>query len=774
MDLIRLNTKWDSISEFLLVDNNGNFYSLNPEINNDIKQELLKYDNFDLGKWKTVTIDNNTYIGLQYGNELLQGDDNSLSDQTELINTIQNYPITQYFKEVKWDTINSFLSKLPEYDDDLVLVNSISPGFELLKSHLFNNSNLNYTGIPFNSNLFISTYKLDTEGYKTVTNYYKLLKKKSKAAYMRDLSISIRNDPYFLPYFILGLTNNEELNSYCCDNAYSQDCSVLYFDNSQIKSKLFYSTFYHNLKDDIDLTKPILRFGYLINPINNVTDLYPTIQTPPEIANIGVSLIVGYITFPINQTVHLKYITNATSVKLRIDGDEIPLVNGILSLQTYTNKQYKLEIKLINKTNSNPYITLMYSNDRVNWNVIPAEWYSAPYYFDIMKNYNEYLAAECDQNWDKPNCYNVIKNNNDYLIKLLPNILNVCANGTDLPVCQTLYNVDSINYDIKKSYCMGNNNFITNDKCNDFYSKNTDDDEIKQSLIRHCTNDKRVWNSAKCQEYIMEGSTWYPKNQEFYDAYCIDNHNFTTDYNTCLNNYSDSPNTINGKKFTDSVINYCKTEDMLFKTCIEDVDTPEYLNLSKEVKINKLAYCLGQPLLSASKDCSDYVIKNIANPIFKEEFDDILIKNCNTYPTTDPVCGLVMDPYYNNVSNIPKFNEHLVKTRCVDSSKKFIANDECKLRNVITNPAYSSLIQPTLNYCLDPANLNNDYCNNYNSLNMTYALSQPQTSGFRDRETYSVECDFDYRIIFIFIIFVLFYCICNKLYYGGNIVLSEL
>ena len=77
-----------------------------------------------------------------------------------------------------------------------------------------------------------------------------------------------------LPYYIYVDFNHNTL-TYCCNNnSYSPDCSAIYFNKTQINSKLFYTTYNFTLNDNTieDLSKPILQFGYLVNPINNVTN----------------------------------------------------------------------------------------------------------------------------------------------------------------------------------------------------------------------------------------------------------------------------------------------------------------------------------------------------------------------------------------------------------------------------------------------------------------------------------------------------------------------
>ena len=815
MSLITIDTKWENISEFVLVGTDGtkdannnyifSYYSLPTDLVSNIKQEITKYNNFNFNKWKIGL----TSIGLTYDVSDILPIDNSTNDQTSLFDTTNNFNVTNYFKEVKWGKSNSFLNRWPEYDDDIVSINITSLSFqnlifgsilntlekfffnaEYINSVIPNKNDVNVNDLSklaikiknddqtsseikvpilkelndiitnftsfvtpiINTNITISVNKQLDDGFDKVLNYYKLLKKKSKKAFMHDYIARIKNDPNFITYFINNQINIDTLNEYCCDNPYNTDCSTIYFKNSQIKGKLFYTTYnYTTIDNNVEDVSKILNFGYLQNPINNITNLYPDVQTPPEIANNGVTVIVGKLTIPISQTIFFKYDTNATKIIFSLDNVVYEFANNISSAKTIQTASYDLKIKIINNKNTSPYLSLYYSNDKVNWSLIPNEWYSTQYYFDIMKSYNDYLATECDSNWKNSNCYNIIRYNNNYISKIKQSIIDYCKLNPTTDVCKVLYNEDSVNYQIKKKYCIDNNNFVNNDKCDTFFKSNTDDDEIKLSQIRYCTNDKKVWNSAKCQEYILDGSTWYPKDQSFYDSYCLDNKNFKTDYNTCANNYTES-----NKRFTNTVIDYCGKGDQLFKTCIENVQTPEYI--TQAVNTNRLSYCNQLDKITGNTNCVDFVKSNLTNQ--QIQLDQLLIKNCInvSYPNTDPICGVVMDPFYPNLSNIPDFNKELIKSRCVDGDGVFKATDECKNRNIISNPNYFDLVQPTTKYCLKPENLDNAYCKQYNALNIDYMLSQNQ-SGFQDKND---DDNFNYLWVLLFIIFIIFIVLCIK------------
>jgi hypothetical protein len=776
MGLITDYTKWEDISEYCLLEQVGginNFYSLSPDANLIIKKELMKTNGFNLAIWHFKYVEESIgLIGLQF----LTNDDifiNSGIDVTN--NNIDNHPqyddykmitdlfqiqVNSKFNSVKWDSESNYLDTYQTNisHDKNVTVSNTNNNFEreVKNVKLSLNATIRNNFIQGNTNNFlyiaaIDPKRFDQNGDQIVSNYYRIVKKKYKSAYVRDYIISTKQNQNFIYNLFTKNINTESINEYCCKEPTDPECSSAYFNNKTLYGNLFYFTYNSTNKNNI------IKSGYLSEPINNVKTIFNDL---PASANEGI--INGFIQFPTSELYSIK-VEFTNPIDLTIGKTKIVEMNSnspmIFTINSDSNLKYDISLLVTNANIDNLKVNISYKkNNMLNYINIPSEWLSANYYYDIIKDYNEYLTQACSNNWDNSNCYNTIKNNNYLLDQLSNSIIDKCKTDSKSPACIELYNDHSQNFDIQKAFCVQDLNYINSLTCNKLAKANKK--YFKKEQINYCTNDKKIWNDSTCQDYIMDASSWYPNDKEFYDAYCLLNKHFKDDYKTCSNYYSTDIGIPKGNEFVNTIVKECTSDKNLFKTCItgndEEVIMPEYLNT--ELLKSKRLFC-SQNNNFSNPDCAEFIKEN------PEILDEILIKQCTTYPTEIEPCKTLLNPNYPKLKLVQEFNKHVLTSHCIDKNGMYTDTVECENRNTITNPNSSVLNDATTKYCKEGDNISSQYCKNKMEENIFNLLSKevPSKSGFTNPNQYSNEYNIFLLFLFIVILSILFYKFtCNK------------
>lgn len=752
MGLITIDTKWDDISEYVLLDQDNNVYSLSIQANLTLKSELMKAYGFNNQIWNfKYSINDNGLIGLQFLNNddfftssgIIVKDINiSLLTQFEdspTLNILMKAQIDSYYRSVKWDKLSRNLDGYTygQHTNSDVTISNINNNFEteVKNKMLTQDPTIRNNFIHGNANnyLYVAAINpLKLGELDIVSNYYRILKKKNKQAYLKDFVILKGKDPNFVFKLFTNQLDKTYLNDYCCNDMLAPECSPLYYNKSVIGNNLYYAV-YNGVISDYN----IIKTGYVSNPIANNHTIFNDI-TPLIIDNQMAKMngiMIGSMVIPTTEEYTIK-IEFTKPVEISIN-DNIVVSLASQSPIYYKNigSTYNLKILIEDSTN------IIMSYKKINMDafvIIPSEWFFAPYYYDVMKDYNEYLVQACTPNWNQTNCYNAIKSNNYVLDKLSNDIITSCKQDATKIECKQLFNNESINFDIKKAFCMQDNNFINSQTCNDIARENKN--EFKQAQINYCTNDKKSWDDATCQDYIMN---WYPNDNSFYDAYCLDKQHFIDDYKTCSQYYGTDITLAKGNQFVKKVNEICTADDNLFKTCISSSDiVPEYLNT--ELKKAKYNYCNIDSTFTDT-NCMDLIKSDPTG------YDELLIKRCNSYPSDYEPCKTILSPNYNKLESIPTFNKQLLTTRCIDKNGLFTPTAECENRNTLGN---AHILNESIGkYCSTGDNISTEFCKTQMQNNIFNLLSQ-ETNNKSGFVSDNISTSYDYTI-FIFLLFIL-------------------
>lgn len=742
MGVITEFTKWEDISEYVLVDQFNTYYSLSPQSNTIIKTELLKQSNFNIQLWNfKVSAEQDGMIGLQFINngELFITSDINVLDQNKdnihqfvdspILNNLMAKQINSQYNLVKWGSESKFIDTYSNNTESDTTVNNTSNNFntEITNRVLPDDISIRRKFIQGSvlNRLYIAA--LNSINTAIVMDYFLLVKKKNKLSFMREYLANIKLDPNFTSKILTNKFNNSFINEYCCDNKLSPECSSIYFNEStRLNGKLFYTAVL-STKDNT------IKNGYMDAQFVNLHK-YPIADVVSSIS------FTGSIKFPTND----KYTLSISFVKpIRVTLGSYVIVNtASISPVIYninTNVDQFISLLIEKSTHSDNPINITYTKlNMVKYEQVPAEWIYTQYYYDIMQDYNEYISKECVGNWS--NCYNLIKANNFVLKQVSDKIIADCKESKS-DACVSIFNKTSPNFDIKKAFCIQDDNYLKSIECNSFAKDNKD--EFKKLQINYCTNDKKVWDDATCQDYIMN---WYPNDKQFYDAYCLTNKHYSDGYDTCVKYYGIDVSTGNGREFVSTILDKCTSDDNVFKTCISNPgdNSIEYLN--SELRSAKIRFCNKDENFN-NQNCIDYTKEDPTG------LDDILIRQCINYPTDIEPCNTVLSPDYNKINRIPVFSNNLLTTKCVDhTTNKFIPSIECISRNVLSNPATNVLQEPISNYCKD--NITSNFCKDQFALKIFDSLSKPVKSGFTSVYP-QISFEYDYLFLFLLLIIVI-------------------
>ena len=588
-------TPWEQISDYVLAATDGTLYSLHPDKNAYIVSVLKdpNPNNF------TVNSPDQTGTGSCLSISLP-----SATDSLFIISNITpiNLTTSQYYgfiNSMKTTTYPGFYNiQIGTVDSNLDITSQTTgqPTFKLVNRDPLDM--FQHKLFPGDSyNLMSTKIKNDTPIYLTAAStgklyFFKLLRKKDKSTFMEenyssykfftgssntigtttsDINTILANMEANYQSGKIDMTN---LRKYCCQgqNFKLQECNSAYIDNKQIIGKLYYITYNYtvNITNGGNITIPdtskaIITNGY-ITPMVNTQIMFKA----NNVDNNGIAVIKGFITFPR---------TDVYSFKSSHD-DGLVLTIGAITIfnnpnygtdvtsvsQSFNAGSNVISINLINTAGPGS-MNLQYKDSTMSdFADIPAEWFSAPYYYNLIGNYNSYLNTACgtSTNWYSSTCYPLINNNPSLIGNVADNVVNYCKIGgagaiANSAACTTLYNSSTPNEKIMKSYCLENNRYMTDDKCNDYIMMNAlkgapATDPIKTSILNYCgqtpsSGSVSNWSTPKCQNYI---SNIYENDQVFWDQYCIANGNLIADYQTCKPNYINSSNQlISGRNTTD-------------------------------------------------------------------------------------------------------------------------------------------------------------------------------------------------------------------------------
>lgn len=589
-------TPWEQISDYVLMSTDGTIYSLHPDKSLYIQNVLTSMDptvtkilyEFPGSNTSSMSV----FIPISYLDSFFTNSgitigtryDTTLQDQD--FSTMRNASTPSGFYSVNQGNSNSNITittaatgntTVNISNNDTFLRNLLGVGYTTYKTSFPN-------GLPILVCAMSVVPRINATSYDSNSTmwYFRILRKKAKSTFLEE---NFNSYKYFTGVsntigttasdsttmlknieanYQAGSIKMDQLKKYCCQgqNFKLQECNSVYIDGKQLIGKLYYITYkYKEEKNAVntlvsyepDTTQAIISNGYITDPIKNIGYTTPNNEA-------AIVVIKGFITFPRSDTYYFQS-AHDDGLVLKI-GDNTIFNNLAYGTDTTTDanaKQYNagsvpILIKLTN-TGGATGMDLKYKDSTMSEYVnIPAEWYSAPYYYNLLGNYNSYLNTACGtvDKWYTSACYPLINGNPTLTGNVANNVITYCkvgGSGNNTAPCTALYNSTTSNDTIMKAYCLENNRYMTDDKCNDYIITNASrlaaaSDPIKTSILNYCgqtpaSGSVSNWSSGKCQNYI---TNVFENDQVFWDQYCITNGNLMTDYTTCKPNYIDSNN----------------------------------------------------------------------------------------------------------------------------------------------------------------------------------------------------------------------------------------
>lgn len=694
MGRITTETPWSDISEYVLMNSAGVLYSLATDKSDYIKTRIRFPYMFTV-----VTIN-----GVKCASLILSSID-SLFLRSR-IPTLTTGTMVDSSRLLTVSPPDGFISVFA--NSDITPLNSIDE-YMPMKADISN--------IVASKPLFMSVYDPSLV-QQTITEVFRIFKKKveydlsySTILDLKNQELNYRNDTF----------DKSTYTKYCCtgQNFMLPECSTLGLNNREINGKLYYAVVATSpppaaVISNAIQTKPILNYIIINNPINNIS-----------IPTVGYSkiLIEGSINVPVTESYTFQ-LTSNVSLNMQIGSNKMLQTSsgGVNNTTTIMLQQgkYPLTIYLESLTSSNISLDVKYLTSKMTtMKSIPAEWFSAKYYYNVNTIINDAINTSCSTatDWYTSRCYPYISNNVGFINNNSKNIIDRCklgGPGTDTAECKKLYISNSPNYNISKSYCSENDRVMTDPECklhanadssllnlqinyclagNNFMVNPAcelpvyfNQSLFKQKQIDYCASSPTNWKSPACQQLVNPGNTivkpgLYPNDSEFYDKYCITNKNALVDYNTCKAFYSEDTSTTNGKKLVNSVIDMCATPDSkLFSTssCLTGLPNPQYITDAITAKRTNL--------------CKSDVTNALCTNEVKNY--DIYGNNINEYCST------------NNFQNITK----PVCTQILTADDPTLPPNGGKLTD---NNIKLKLYTTKLNYCNQPNTFTNDSCKSW-------------------------------------------------------------
>lgn len=218
-------------------------------------------------------------------------------------------------------------------------------------------------------------------------------------------------------------------------------------------------------------------------------------------------------------------------------------------------------------------------------------------------------------------------------------------------------------------------------------------------------------NNPWCQNMAKISSN---DSSSIYKKYCLTNSKYQTDYNTCINYYTEGTNDL-----TDTVKTYCTDNSRLFNTsCISGVSAnPSYLGVP--IWEAKKKYC-DNTKFTTDTNCQN-TIKDINNI---SVFDKLLGDNCSSDKLTTEPCktATTMATSATDFTKVPYFTFKNLKN-CIKTDGTLDLNIQfCKdTANDIYSKKGAYLMEPVMNYCKGTTttngtttnNITTDFCTNY-------------------------------------------------------------